>query len=243
MIHKIWMALFIIGIAYSFFSGRIADVNQAVISGSSAAVTLVFSLAGILIFWTGILQLANKAIMLDLLAVILRPVTKILYPRLAKDHQAQKYLTTNMISNLLGLSSVATGAGIKAIHALQETNPDQTKPSFEMYTLLVVNTAGLALIPTTIITLRSTFNAINPTDVYAPIILTASISLIIGLAIHSVWSRVKKVQSSGDRGSNELSLMRPKGVNKETTIALSTASSRRRRDIEATDSKGVRGTR
>ena len=195
------MSLFIIGIAYSFFTGRVDLVNQAILQGASSAVTLVFSLAGILIFWTGVLQVANKAKMLDLLAIILRPITKLLYPKLAKDHQALKYLTTNMISNLLGLSSVATGAGIKAIQALQDTNPDKTKPSFEMYTLLVVNTAGLALIPTTIITLRSTFNAINPTDVYMPIILTASISLVIGLIIHNIWTRLKRVHSSGNRGA------------------------------------------
>ena len=191
------MALFIIGIGYSFFTGRVAEVNQAILQGASSAITLVFSLAGILIFWTGILQVANKAKMLDLLAIILRPITKILYPKLENDHKALKYLTTNMISNFLGLSSVATGAGIKAIGALQETNPDKKKPSFEMYTLLVVNTAGLALIPTTVITLRSTFNAMNPTDVYLPIILTASISLILGLLCHNVWSRIKKIQSSG----------------------------------------------
>lgn len=199
MIHKIWMSLFIIGIAYSFITGRVDLVNQAILQGASSAVTLVFSLAGILIFWTGILQVANKAKMLDLLAVLLMPVTKILYPKLSCDHTAVKYLTANMISNLLGLSSVATGAGIKAIQALQETNPDKTKPSFEMYTLLVVNTAGLALIPTTVITLRSTFNAINPTDVYLPIILTASISLVFGLIVHNIWTRIKKVQSSGTR--------------------------------------------
>lgn len=200
MIHKIWMALFIIGIGYSFITGRVGEVNQAILQGASSAVTLVFSLAGILIFWTGILQIANKAKMLDLLAILLRPITKILYPKLASDHKALKFLTTNMISNFLGLSSVATGAGIKAIEALQETNPDKSKPSFEMYTLLVVNTAGLALIPTTVITLRSTFNALNPTDVYMPIILTAAISLVVGLVCHNIWSRIKKVQSSGRTG-------------------------------------------
>ena len=199
MIHKIWMSLFIIGIAYSFITGRVDVVNQAILQGATAAVTLVFSLAGVLIFWTGILQVANKAKMLDLLAIMLMPITKLLYPKLPRHHKAIKYLTTNMISNLLGLSSVATGAGLKAIGALQETNPDKRKPSFEMYTLLVVNTAGLALIPTTVITLRSTFNAINPTDVYLPIILTASISLVFGLIMHNIWSRIKKIQSSGRR--------------------------------------------
>ena len=197
MIHKIWMSLFIIGIAYSLFTGRVDLVNQAVLQGASSAVTLVFSLAGTLIFWTGILQVANRAKMLDLLAILLRPVTKLLYPKLGTDHKALKYLTANMISNFLGLGSVATGAGVKAIQALQDTNPDKKKPSFEMYTLLVVNTAGLALIPTTVITLRSTFNAINPTDVYMPIITTASLSLLIGLICHHIWSRIKKVQSSG----------------------------------------------
>ena len=203
MIHKIWLTLFIIGIGYSFFAGTIADVNQAIITGASAAVTLVFSLAGILIFWTGVLQVANQAKMLDLFALLLRPVTKLLYPRLGHHHPAMKYLTTNMISNLLGLSSVATGAGVKAIQALQATNPNKQRPSFEMYTLLVVNTAGLALIPTTIITLRATFNAVNPTDVYLPIILTATISLIWGLIIHNIWSRIKRIQSSGERGGQQ----------------------------------------
>jgi len=193
------MSLFIIGIAYSFFTDSVDLVNQAILQGASAAVTLVFSLSGILIFWTGILQVANQAKMLDLLAILLRPVTKVLYPKLASDHQAIKYLTTNMISNLLGLSSVATGAGIKAIGALQATNPDKSKPSFEMYTLLVFNTAGVALIPTTIITLRATFNAINPTDVYLPTIATASVSLLVGLVVHNLWSRIKKVKSSGGR--------------------------------------------
>ena len=199
MIHKIWMLLFIIGIVYSLITGRVDLVNQAILQGATAAVTLVFSLAGVLIFWTGILQVANKAKMLDLLSILLLPMTKLLYPKLSRNHKATKYLTANMISNLLGLSSVATGAGIKAVQALQETNPDPKSPSFEMYTLLVVNTAGLALIPTTIITLRSTFNALNPTDVYLPIILTASISLLFGLILHNIWSRMKRVQSSGKR--------------------------------------------
>ena len=199
MIHKIWMSLFIIGIVYSFFTGRVDLVNQAILQGASSAVTLVFSLAGILIFWTGILEVANKAKMLDLLSFVLLPVTKILYPKLGRDHQAVKYLTTNMISNLLGLSSVATGSGIKAMQELQATNPEKNKPTFEMYTLLIINTAGLALIPTTVITLRSTFNAINPTDVYMPILLTAFLSTVIGLIIHNVLSRIKKVHSSGGR--------------------------------------------
>ena len=197
MVHKIWLLLLIIGISYSIFNGTVAEVNTAIIQGVTTAITLVISLAGIIIFWTGVLQVANKAKMLDFLSFLLQPITKILYPRLGRDHQAVKYITTNMISNLLGLSSVATGSGIKAMQELQRTNPDKARPSFEMYTLLVVNTAGLVLIPTTVITLRSTNHAVNPTDVYLPIFLTALLSTITGLIVHNVLSRMKRVKSSG----------------------------------------------
>ena len=201
MIHKLWTFLFVVGILYSLFNGRVDVVNQAVLQGASAAVTLVMGLAGILIFWTGILEVANRAKMLDFLGVLLAPIMKILYPKLPRQHASLKYLTTNMLSNFLGLSSVATGSGIKAIAALQATNPKKDRPTVEMITLMVINTAGFALLPTTVITLRQTFHAMNPTDVFTPIILTTFFSTVIGLIAHAIVSRLRKVHSSGGGGS------------------------------------------
>lgn len=199
MIHKIWISLFIIGITYGIFSGSILDVNQAVVMGARDAINLVISLAGILILWTGILQVANRAKLLAVIEKVLRPIIRILYPKLRPDHPAIKYLTTNMVSNLFGLGNVATPTGIKAMKELQKTNPNPEKPTFEMFTLLVMNTAGFTLIPTTMIGIRSGMNATNPTDVLLPIIFASGFSVVLGLLVHHVYSRIKGVKSSGDK--------------------------------------------
>jgi spore maturation protein A len=199
MIHKIWLSLFGIGLLYSFFAGTTAQVNEALMTGAAAAIDLVIFLAGVLVFWTGLLQVANKAKLLTLLEKALRPLIRLLYPKLGADHPALKYLTTNMVSNMFGLGSAATPAGLKAMKELQESNPDPSRPSFEMYTLLVVNTAGFTLIPTTLIGMRTKFGAANPTDVLLPIIFASALSMIAGLLIHHIYSRLKKVPSSGKK--------------------------------------------
>lgn len=197
MIHKIWISLFLIGITYSLFAGTVLEVNQAVVGGARDAIGLIITLAGVLTFWTGVLQVANKAKVLRGMERLLRPIIRMLYPKLGPNHPAVGYLTTNMVSNLFGLGNVATPTGIKAMKELQATNPDPDKPTFEMYTLLVLNTAGFALIPTTMIGIRANAQAANPTDVLFPIIFASGLSLVAGLLCHHIYSRIKGVQSSG----------------------------------------------
>lgn len=199
MIHKIWMGLFGIGIIYSFFNQTTDKVNNAILAGAQESIDLVIYLAGIMVFWTGILQVANHSKMLDLLCKLLTPVTRFLYPKLRTNHPALKYLTTNMVSNLLGLGSAATPTGLKAMKELQATNPDPSKPSFEMYTLLVMNTAGFTIIPTTIIGVRHMYHSINPSEVFLPILFASGITTIGGLIIHNIYSRMKRIPSSGDK--------------------------------------------
>lgn len=197
MIHKIWISLFLIGITYSIFSGNVLSVNQAVVAGARDAISLIITLAGVLTFWTGVLQVANKAKVLAGMERILRPLIRLLYPKLGRDHPAMKYLTTNMVSNLFGLGNVATPTGIKAMKELQATNPQPDKPTFEMYTLLVMNTAGFTLIPTTMIGVRASLNAANPSDVLFPVFFASGLSVVGGLIFHHIYSRIKGVQSSG----------------------------------------------
>lgn len=199
MIHKIWMGLFTVGIIYSFFNGTTSDVNNAILAGAQEAINLIIYLSGIMVFWTGVLQVANHSKMLDILCKALTPITQFLYPKLRADHPALKYLTTNMVSNLLGLGSAATPTGLKAMKELQAMNPDPSKPSFEMYTLLVMNTAGFTIIPTTIIGLRHMYHSQNPSEVFVPILFASGITTIGGLMIHNLYSRMKRIPSSGDK--------------------------------------------
>ncbi len=203
MIHKIWLTLFTVGILFSFVNNTTDVVNTAILSGAKEAIDLVIYLAGILIFWTGILQVALKAKMLDVLAVIFSPLIRLLYPHLNRNHPALKYLTTNLVSNLLGLGSAATPTGLKAMKELQASNPTPDKPTFEMYTLLVMNTAGFTIIPTTIIGLRHMNGSTNPTEVFAPILFASGMATIGGLLIHQVYSRIKKIHHCLPRESRD----------------------------------------
>lgn len=200
MIHKIWMGLFGIGIVFSFINGTTTEVNNAILAGAQEAINLIIYLAGIMIFWTGILQVANHSKMLDLLCKLFTPITRFLYPKLKADHPALKFLTTNMVSNLLGLGSAATPTGLKAMKELQATNPQPDKPSFEMYTLLVMNTAGFTIIPTTIIGLRHLYHSQNPSEVFLPILFASGITTVGGLMVHNIYSRLKRIHSSGTQG-------------------------------------------
>ena len=205
MIHKIWLALFTIGILFSFVNGTTASVNAAILEGAEAAIELVIYLAGILIFWTGILQVALKAKLLDVLGFIFSPLTRILYPRLNRNHPALNYLTTNMVSNLLGLGSAATPTGLKAMAELQASNPKKDTPTFEMYTLLVMNTAGFTIIPTTIIGIRHMHGSSDPTAVFLPILLASGMATIGGLFVHQIYSRLKRVHHCLPRESRDIS--------------------------------------
>jgi len=199
VIHKIWMGLFAVGIIYSFFNQTTGEVNNAILAGAQESIDLIIYLAGIMVFWTGVLQVANHSKMLDLLCKLLTPVTRFLYPKLRANHPALKYLTTNMVSNLLGLGSAATPTGLKAMKELQATNPNPNKPSFEMYTLLVMNTAGFTIIPTTIIGIRHMYHSQNPSEVFLPILFASGITTIGGLIIHNIYSRIKRIPSSGNQ--------------------------------------------
>ena len=189
MIHKIWMGLFGIGIIYSFFNQTTDKVNNAILAGAQESIDLVIYLAGIMVFWTGILQVANHSKMLDLLCKLLTPVTRFLYPKLRTNHPALKYLTTNMVSNLLGLGSAAKPTGLKAMKELQELNTNKDTASRSMITFIVLNTAAVTIIPTTIISLRMMHGSENPTEIVSACILATFLSTIGGLIIDRILAR------------------------------------------------------
>ena len=193
MIHRIWLGLLTVGILFSFVNGTTADVNQAILAGAKEAIDLIIYLAGVLVFWTGILQVALKANMLDVLSKMLTPLTRFLYPKLSSEHPAIKYLTTNMVANLLGLGSAATPTGLKAMEELQKSNPRKESPTYEMCTLLVLNTAGFTLIPTTIIGIRHLHGSSEPTAVFLPILFASGLASLGGLCVHMIYSRLKGI--------------------------------------------------
>ena len=140
--------------------------------------------------WLGIMNIAKKSGLLDKLAKLLTPILKILFPEIPNGSICFTYIGTNIIMNMLGLGNAATPFGLKAIKELQSLNKKKDTASRSMITLLVLNTASVTIIPTTIISLRMLYGSINPETIIPYIIITSTLSMIIGLIIDRVLNRV-----------------------------------------------------
>ena len=185
MINLIWVFLTLIGIVFAMINGTMKEVNEAVFKGAGEAVTLCIGLISVLIFWLGIMRIAEDAGLLEKLSSLFKPIVKRLFPEVPNDHPAMGYILSNMMANLFGLGNAATPLGIKAMEQLKELNGGKTEASRSMVTFLVINTASITLIPTTVIAIRMNYDAASPTDIVGPTLVATCISALAAIFIDS----------------------------------------------------------
>jgi spore maturation protein A len=191
MIHYIWMFLLLSGVVAAAAKGQIELVTSATLSGAKDAITVCFGLISILVFWLGMMQIAQDAGLLKKLAKLLGPIAKFLFPSVPENHPAMGYILSNMSANLFGLGSAATPMGLKAMEELQKLNPDPDKQTATpaMCTLLALNTSGLTLIPTTIIGLRLKYESLNPTEIIGPTLIATFVATSMAVIIDRYYQR------------------------------------------------------
>ncbi|REJ08970.1 nucleoside recognition domain-containing protein [Halobacillus trueperi] len=182
MVNLIWAFLAVTGIIYAAFNGTMEDVNKAIFSTLDEAIMITLSLAGVLIFWLGLMKIAEEAGLLAGLAKIFRPFVKRIFPDIPEDHPALGYILSNMTANMFGLGNAATPMGLKAMKELKKLSGSD-KASRSMITLLAINTSSLTLVPTTVIAIRMKYGSEDPTSIVGATILATIISTIAALLI------------------------------------------------------------
>ena len=194
MVNLIWSSMAIIGIVYAMINGTMDQVNKALFESASDAVTLSIGLISILVFWLGIMKIAEKAGILTALAKLFRPFIVKLFPDIPSDHPAIGYILSNVTANLFGLGNAATPMGIKAMEQMKQLSGSDTA-SRSMITFLALNTSGLTLIPTTVIAIRMQYNSVSPTEIVGTTIIATFISTLSAILIdrlfyyRSVWRK------------------------------------------------------
>src|SRR5690625_4678879 len=164
MINIFWALMAIIGIGYAMFNGTMSQVNKALFQGANEAVTLTIGLISVLVFWLGIMRIAEKAGILRFFSLLFKPIIHKLFPEIPKDHPAIGYILSNITANIFGLGNAATPMGLKAMEEMKKLN-NSTIASRSMITFLALNTSGLTLIPTTVIAIRIQYKSIAPTEI------------------------------------------------------------------------------
>ncbi len=192
MIDYLWGGMILIGILVGAMTGRLSAVTNTAIESAKDAIALCITMLGIISMWTGLMKIAEKSGLLDVLSQKMRPFLNFLFPRLAKDNPALGYISTNVIANMLGLGWAATPAGIKAMQELQKVNPKKDTASNEMCTFLLFNLSSLQIMSVNIIAYRAQYQSSNPSEIIGPGLLATLVTTLVGIVLAKIldwWHR------------------------------------------------------
>ena len=222
MLNYLWGFMILIGIGFGIITGEVEALSNAAIDSSGEAVSLAITMLGIMAMWTGLIEVARRAGLLDTMTKKLNPVIKFLFPGIPKEHKANEYITANIIANILGLGWAATPMGLKAMKEMaviqrehinreieklrfdsriKESVRDKkierlkrnlTKASDEMCTFLVINISSLQVIPVSVIAYRSQYGSVNPVSIVIPGLIATTISTAVGVVFSKIMSKNKR---------------------------------------------------
>ena len=190
--NYIWIFLILISFIFGLINGTMQEVVSALLTSMKQAVTIAFSLIGIMAFWLGIMNIAKKSGLVELFARAISPVIRLIFKEIPKENEATTSIALNFTANALGLSNAATPFGIKAMEDMQKLNPEKDRATNSMCTFLGMNTAGFQLIPTSTLAILTASGATNPTEIITPAIITTSIAFICAIILSKIFERVFK---------------------------------------------------
>lgn len=187
MLNIIWSSFFIIGFASALYqavvsgnSGIWTEVTNQLFSSATNAFQLSLNLTGMLCLWLGLLKIAEKSGLTDIMAKILRPLFRVIMPEVPENHPAIGSIVMNMAANILGLDNAATPMGLKSMEQLQELNSDKSQASNPQIMFIVINASAITVLPISILMYRHLQGASNPSAVFIPILLATSLSTLAG---------------------------------------------------------------
>lgn len=197
MLNYLWGFMIIIGVIVGAFTGRIDDVSTATLNSAKEAILLCITMLGFTALWTGVMQVAKSAGIIDALTKVINPILKLLFPDIPDKHPAKEYIASNMIANFLGLGWAATPMGLKAMQELKKLNGGKEIASCDMCTFLIINISSLQLIPVNIIAYRTQYGSVNPTEILGAAFVATSVSTLAGILFSIVARKVARGKKTG----------------------------------------------
>ena len=196
MLNGLWAGMMIVGILWAAAHGNMAQVTNGALDAAKEAVTLGITMLGVMSFWSGILEVGEKAGLITQLARRMKGILRFLFPRIPENHPALRHIATNMIANVLGLGWAATPAGLKAMEELKKVEEQRGErpkgvASNEMCTFLIINISSLQLIPINMIAYRSQYGSVNPAAIVGPALAATLLSTVVAVIAVKLLGRGK----------------------------------------------------
>jgi spore maturation protein A len=200
MLNYIWFGLMAIALVVAAIKGTADAVTRGAVESATGAVQIAIGLVGIMTLWLGMMRVAEAAGLVTLVGRALRPLLRWLFPEVPPDHPAAGAIVLALAANMLGLNNAATPLGIKAMEELQELNPDKDTATNAMVTLMAITTAGVQLIPASMIGVLAAAGSTNPTAIIAPTIVATFIGTVAAVIAARLLQPFYPQPSGSDRG-------------------------------------------
>lgn len=192
MLNILWPIFIIISYAYAMLSGNLEKINNGIFESATSAVELTITFFGTITLWCGIMQIAKDSGLAKKLAKALKPLIRFLFPDINEKDEAHEEISLNIIANILGLGNAATPLGLKAMESLQKKNPDKNILSDSMAILVLINTASLQIIPTTVIAIRLSLDSNNPTAIILPVWIATFSAAFIAILSSKILIKLER---------------------------------------------------
>ena len=184
----IWCGIFIICIIFSCMFLEPSIVLESITNSSKSAIENIFVIASMLIFWSGMFNILSNTKLLSKVSKKLYGLVSFLFNKSEVTEKSKEYISLNIASNIMGIGNAATVNSLKGIEELQKSNTNKEKLNKSMAAFIVLNTASLQVIPTSMISLRTLYGSSDPTKIIIPVICVSLISLIVALcSLRILW--------------------------------------------------------
>jgi spore maturation protein A len=189
MLNYIWFGLMAIALIVGAINGTAEAVTKGAVDSAKTAVEIAIGLVGVMTLWLGMMRVAEKAGLVAMLGRLLRPVLRWLFPDIPPDHPANGSIVLSIAANMLGLNNAATPLGIKAMEEMQTLNDQKDTATNSMVTFMAMNTAGVQLIPATMIGILAAAGSRNPTAIISASIIATFIGTIAAILASRILQR------------------------------------------------------
>ena len=167
-------------------------LNSSIFESCDTAIQLSISLLGTICLWNGIMQIVQDSSLIKKITKLLQPIFRFLFPDIKEGSKENKEISLNIIANILGLGNAATPLGLKAMKSMQKENPQKDTLTNSMATFIILNTASIQIIPTTVIAIRSSLCSGNPTSIVFPVWIATVCAAIAGMTATKLFIKFSK---------------------------------------------------
>jgi len=189
----IWGAMILIGVFVAVVTGKAGIINDVILMDAQEAIIFAISLTGIMSVWLGLMNIAKKSGLIKSFSMLMRPITKLLFPSIPSDHPAISSIIMNMVANMLGAGNSATALGLKAMEELQGLNPNKKVASDAMCMFLVINMSSIQLIPLTVLKIRADAGSAFPEEIIITSIFATAVSTLVGIMVCKILAGGKGI--------------------------------------------------